>query len=500
MTNLPVIISALPFLVFLFLLFIKKTSLLKASIFLLAFYTVLALFYWKIFPSFLYISYGKGFLVALDIFFIVFGAIFFLEILQELKIIKNLSYHLEGFSRDYRIQIIIIAWFFENFLEGTAGFGTAGVIAVPLLIGIGLTPIKALVVGLLGNSTAVLFGAAGTPIKVGFAGLNIVGVPLISSLLNCVGFIIPVFMLWIITRDRLNPKKEFLDALPFSIWAGFAFVIPSVFAVFLGQEFPSILGSIVGLVLVMITTRFHIFTPKETLRLGEEKKIEFSMSIFKSFLPYIFLIIFLILGKILLGGVGIPINPGFNYTFNLFNPGFSFVLAGLSVLLIWKSNFKILFNSASTALRETMNPFLIIVFMSTIVQIMINSGQNMSGIPAAILLIAKGFETSLLPFFAPFIGAFGTFITGSATVSNIMFGNFFNMSANTLSFNVGLILSLGVVGASAGNMIALADILSAEAVAKVKNSEIEIIKGVIVPCLIYLIVVGILGMLLTRFI
>jgi len=131
---------------------------------------------------------------------------------------------------------------------------------------------------------------------------------------------------------------------------------------------------------------------------------------------------------------------------------------------------------------------------------MINSGQNMSGIPAAILLIAKGFETSLLPFFAPFIGAFGTFITGSATVSNIMFGNFFNMSANSLSFNVGLILSLGVVGASAGNMIALADILSAEAVAKVKNSEIEIIKGVIVPCLIYLIIVGILGMLLSRFI
>jgi len=102
MINISVLISALPFLVFLFLLFIRKISLLKASIFLLAFYTVLALFYWKIFPSYLYISYGKGFLVALDIFFIVFGAIFFLEILQELKIIKNLSYHLEGFSRDYR--------------------------------------------------------------------------------------------------------------------------------------------------------------------------------------------------------------------------------------------------------------------------------------------------------------------------------------------------------------------------------------------------------------
>ena len=127
---------------------------------------------------------------------------------------------------------------------------------------------------------------------------------------------------------------------------------------------------------------------------------------------------------------------------------------------------------------------------------MINSGQNTSGLPAAIKLIAKGFETSLLPFFAPFIGAFGSFITGSATVSNIMFGNFFNTASIDLGLNVAVILALGVVGAAAGNMIALADILAAEAVTKIKNSEIQIIKGVIVPCVIYLILVGLIGILI----
>ncbi len=202
--NLPIILSIVPFAIFTFLLIVRKTPLLWASFFTLILYTFLALFYWKIVPSFLYISYGKGFFVALDIFIIIFGAIFFLEILKDLKIIKNISSYLESFSKDYRVQIIIIAWFFENFLEGTAGFGTAGVIAVPLLIGLGLSPIRALIVGLLGNSTSVVFGAAGTPIRIGFAGLNIASVPLLASLINCVGIIVPIFMLWIITAEKEN--------------------------------------------------------------------------------------------------------------------------------------------------------------------------------------------------------------------------------------------------------------------------------------------------------
>jgi lactate permease len=57
------------------------------------------------------------FAIVCSIVIIIFGAIFFLEVLKELKIIKNISYYLSGFSKDYRIQIIIIAWFFECFIE-----------------------------------------------------------------------------------------------------------------------------------------------------------------------------------------------------------------------------------------------------------------------------------------------------------------------------------------------------------------------------------------------
>ena len=499
MNNLPIILALVPFVFFVFFLLVYKTSLLKASIITFIMYVVLAIFYWGIYPSFLFISLGKGFFVAFDILIIIFGAIFFLEILKDLKVINNISYYLEHLSHDYRVQIIVIAWLFEAFLEGTAGFGTPAAIAVPLLIGLGLSPIRALIVGLLGNSTAGVFGAAGTPITVGFAGLNVSSVPFYASILNLAGIIVPIFMLWAITLGRENRKKEFFGALPFAIWSGIVFIVPSIIFAKFWPEFPSIFGATVAIILVLITTKLGIFVPKENLSLKKEEDLVSTMSPIKSFLPYIILVACLILGKVFLGKMGIPVIlglSGFKHTFNLFNPGFAFITAGLIVALIWRSQKKILFSSLREGIKEAFPPFFVIVSMLAMVQVMINSGQNTTGIPSAIVIIAHFFETSFLPFFAPFIGAFGGFITGSVTVSNILFGNLFYTAATPLGLNSQAILSLGVVGAAAGNMIALADILTAEAVVRLKNQETDILKGVFIPCMTYLVIVGILGMIL----
>ncbi len=494
--KLPIFLSILPFLVFIYLLLIKKITLLKASFITALFYTILAVLYWKIIPNYLYISYGKGFFTALDIFIIIFGAIFFLEILKDLKIIKNISFYLKNFSSDYRIQIIIIAWFFEAFLEGTAGFGVPVAIAVPLLMGIGLTPMKSLIIGLLGNSTPGVFGAAGTPIRVGFSGLEVSSIPFYASLFNLVGILIPVFMLFMITIGRQNRKKEFWEALPFAIWSGIAFTLPSMLIVSLGQEFPSILGAVAGFILVAITTKLGIFVPKNNVSLILDQKEEKTMSIFKSFLPYLFLIILLVLGKFLIGKIGIPINIGFKQIFYIYNPGFVFIIAGLFVMIFYRSKQKIFKELSLTSLRGAIGPFLVIILMSSMVQIIINSGQNFSGLPSALSLMSSLFETRLIPLFAPFIGGFGAFITGSVTLSNVMFGNLFNLTALNIGFNPSIIMSLGVAGAAAGNMIALADILTAEAVVGEKNKEREVLKGVIIPCLTYLVILGIIGLLI----
>lgn len=497
MQHLPIILSVLPFLFFLFFLLVRKSSLLKTSLITLGLYTVLVIFYWKILGLSLYLSYGKGIFTAIDILLIIFGAIFFLEILKDLKIIKNISLYLSSLSKDYRIQVILIAWFFECFLEGTAGFGTPAAIAVPLLIGLGLPPIRALVVGLLGNSIPGIFGAAGTPIKVGFANLGVANIPYYASLFNMVGLIIPVFMMLVITTGRTNRKKEFFEILPFALWSGILFVgFSFIFLKLFGQEFPSILGSIFGLIVAIISIKLKVFIPKNEITLEENRKEEKTMTAFKSFLPYTVLVALLILGKIIIGKIGVTFDLGFSYHFALFNPGLIFILAGIIVILIWQTNKNIIKKSINFAWRGAFIPFLVIASMLAMVEIMKNSGNNMSGLPSAINIIAKAIESDFLPFFAPLVGSFGAFLTGSVTASSIMFGSLLNTTAISVGFNQSIILALLVVGGGIGNMIALADILTAEAVIGEKNAELKILKGVLIPCLICLVIIGFIGMVI----
>lgn len=497
MPNFLFFLSVAPFALFLFLLLGKKTSLRYASTATLTLVTATTVFFWQIIPVYILTSFLKGFLVAFDIFVIIFGAVFFLEILTKIKVIENVGYYLKSFSKDYRVQVILLAWFFEGFIEGTAGFGTPAAIVAPLLIGLGLSPLTAVIIGLLGNSTAVVFGAAGTPIRVGFAGITTPSIPIYAALFNLVGLLVPVFMLWVLVASQKDKRGQFLEGLPFAIWSGIAFVVPSmVVAVFFGQEFPSIIGSIIGLALVSLTTKLGLFLPKHTRSLRQTIKPAETLPLLKVVFPYALLITLLIIGKLFLGSINLALPIG-NHTVNFFNPGLAFLAAGLPVALLWEKRKLPVLTALKVPLRRTIEPFLVIVAMSTLVQLMINSGQNLSGFPSSLELIAKNFETAALPFFAPIVGAFGAFITGSATVSNLMFGHFLHLASKVQHLDVSKILALELVGAAAGNMIALADILAAEAIVGLKNQERKVLKGVIVPCAIYLLLVGLVGILIT---
>lgn len=491
------ILSVSPLILFIFLVFFKKVKLVWASLFSLLTTFLLVIFIWKINLPIVTASFLKGTFIATDIFLIVFGALFFLETLKKANIINHLCIYLEKISPDYRIQVIILAWFFLSFLEGTSGFGTPSAIVAPLLIGLGLSPILSVAISLLGNSTAGIFGAAGTPIRVGFAGLDITNVPIYSALINIIGFIVPVFILWASTSSQKNRKEQFFEALPFAIFSGFAFVIPSVFVVFLGQEFPSIIGAVIGFIIVLFALKFNLFVPK-TIRSLRQKELEvYTPPPLKVFFPYILLIFLLILGKIFFSGVGFTLDFGLKHTFSLFNPGLIFIISSVLTNIFYRKhkNFdlKIIKNSA----LKSVEPFLVITLISIMVQLMINSNQNSSGNFSFLQIIANNLKTPLLPFLAPFIGAFGSFLTGSVTVSNIMFGSILESTSRVLGINSSIILSLELIGGAAGNMIALADILPALAVVSLQGQVREVLKRVIIPCSIYVILVGIIGLLIT---
>jgi len=468
-------LSLLPFLVFILLLIFLRRELLFSSFSILLLLAIELFFVWKIFPSVFLSSTVKGFTIALDILVIVTGAIFFLETLRSRGIIDRVVFRLSSFFADYRVQIIVLAWFFENFLEGTAGFGVPAAIVAPLLIGLGLAPLQAVIVALLGNSTSVVFGAVGTPISLGFASVADPKIPVYAALFNYVGILVPSFILFASVSHLPHRFQLFREALPFALWSGFAFTAPSFFSVFLGQEFPSIVGSVVGLGLVIFSTHFGLFLPPINRSLIPRSSGHIKSSCFPDFSPYLLLILLLIIGKI---------------TFPRLNPGYIFIIAALPFTV-----FRNLPKSLFSAIKRAIPAFLVVAIMSSFTQLLTNSGQNSSGLPSIILSLSSVLHPSSLAFLAPFIGTFGSFITGSATVSNLMFGGLLHSAAASFSQNPAIILGLEVSGAAAGNMIALADILAAETIAGLKNQERQVVAGVIVPCLIYLLLLGLIGLL-----
>lgn len=495
MDSIRLILALLPFLIFcLLLLFRRSASLIKISFLTLFITLIIAVFFWYSSSSLIASSLLRGLLIATDILLIIFGAIFFLEILKKTKVTDSLAFYLDHFSSDLRIQVIMLAWFLENFLEGIAGFGTPSTVVAPLLIVLGLSPLKAVVIALLGNSTSVPFGAVGTPIRIGLAGINPDPISIASNtaLYNLVGLLVPLFMLWVLVSSEKNRLTLFRQAIPFALWSGIAFVIPSYFISLFGIEFPSILGSIIGVILVILTSRLGIFIPKNTYNSQSSLKSTTQLSLKKTLLPYLLFIALLVISKFILSDLTLSL-PFLSYSLSLFNPGLVFIITTLIVALYSKTKLSEIQNTSRLAIEKSLESFLVIGAMSAMVQLMNNSANTIHNLPSITQTISTLFSTQILPILAPFIGALGSFITGSATVSGIMFAPAVYSSSLSLDLNPIKILALTLVGAGAGNMIALSDVLTAKTVAGTKNTLREIILHLLPFCLIYLLLVALFG-------
>jgi len=480
--NIYTFLTLLPFLVFLYLLLAKKLSLLLCSLITLLLFLFFSIFTWQILPPAIYTSFSSGLKVGLDIFLIIVGALFFLDFLRHHHIIDHLIKYLESVSSDYRVQVIILAWFLENFIEGIAGFGTPSTIVAPILVGLGFTPVTAVVLALLGNSISVVFGAVSTPIRTGFATLPELGVATFSAALSWVAIIIPVFMLWVVVKAKKRPISEFIAALPFALWSGFTYIFSTYLVALFIPELAAILGSIIGFSIIFISLKLKIFTPKTSISLNTTTDSFRPTTLLKTFSPYIVFILFLILSKLYFGKVS--------------NPGLIFILTTIIFSLLWPTKTSHLKNIFIKSVKSALNPFLVIVFMSTIVAILTNSGLNSSGLISMSDTLVSSIKSIGIIFLSPFIGAFGSFITGSATVSNIMFGQLLYKASVETGVIPVLVLSLQLVGAAIGNMIALSDMVTAEIVVGLKNGESELISKLFPFTISLIILLSLIGLLI----
>ncbi len=497
-----VVVALTPIFLLIFILLVFRRPLFVAAPIVFIYTSILTLFFWGIEVNYFFASLIKSVLVSLDIILIVFGAILFLEYLKSNGLIKKIESRIAHISSDRRVQAIIIIWFFGSFIEGTAGFGTPAAITAPFLVVIGFPAILAVILALIGNSAAVVFGAVGTPIRVGFSGIESSGVGVLAAFINLfAGLIVPILIIAVLVFFEKKPFKYFREAVPFALWSGLCFMVPYYLLSYLGPEFPSLLGSIIGLGLIVFTTRRKFLTPHVE---GDELIKSDSLSrshidLIKDFTPYILLVFFLLIGKYILPSKNIVLAQGVSHNLSLFNPGFIFLLAILGSVFLFKHKFLNFSYSLRRSFKILFHPFIAIFAITSIVQLLILSSYNSNNYLGVLSVFAGILINKFYLVLSPVLGVFGSFLSGSATVSNILFAHLQVEAASILDISVVLVLALQVVGAGIGNMISLTNIVAAQATVNLKGDDLKILRGTIVPALIYLVLVIIIGLILSMF-
>ena len=302
-----------------FMVVLKKSAgLSMLSAWALAF--CIAILFWGLAPAPAAAYTALGFLSAIDVLFIVFSAIFLLNVLLELRFIETIGNGFSGISQDRRIQILIIAFFFGAFVEGAAGFGSAAALAAPLLVGLGVPAFFAAISSLLANNASTIFGAAGTPTTVGYTTIapgiyNQFGIQpdVYFAALNTqtafmnmfIASFVPFIMIAVIVlRDgKKRGLKDAFNIFPLCLFAGLIFTIPGWFASMLSPALPTLIGALFGLSVMIFAVKKKFLVPKEVYRFKDDPildtKIEGTgISQIRAWTPYALIALILVLSRL----------------------------------------------------------------------------------------------------------------------------------------------------------------------------------------------------------
>ena len=497
----------------------------------------------------------NGLIITLTLLYIIFGAILLLNTLQESGALKTIRQGFTDITPDRRVQVIIIAWLFGSFIEGSAGFGTPAAVAVPLLVGLGFPGMAAVVAGMIIQSTPVTFGAAGTPILIGInEGLDhptikqftsasgypwtdfLAHIARKAAILHAIaGTLVPLILVSVMTRF-FGKNRSFAEGLrvwKFALFAALAMTIPFVVAAYLlGPEFPALIGSLVGLAIVVTTARkgFLLPKPEETWEFDRKANwpadwtgsIEFtsvthhsrSMGMIKAWSPYMLVAALLLVTRLRalpIGGwlktwtITWPSIFGTDISARvepLFLPGTIFIIASLATFFMHRIQPAYYKKSWMVSLKITASASVALIFTVPMVQVFIESGGGAAGYELMPIVLANGVASlvgSAWPIFAPLIGGLGAAVAGSNTISNMMFSLFQFEMGQRISVDPTWVVALQAVGGAAGNMICVHNVVAASAVAGLLGREGAVIRMTIVPFIYYALLPGAVGYLIVSY-
>lgn len=438
--------------------------------------------------------------VAATILWIIFPALCIHHLQLTSGALDVLRRFMGRLSTDPRLVVLMVAWFFSLFIEGAAGFGTTVALAAPFLVNVGFKPVEAVTAAMIGHVVGVSFGAVGTPIvpQMTATGLPTSDLARVNAIYHLIlGGALLLMMMMVTMRSLRQRDPQARLPLGWITLAALFFLVP-YFAIawWVGPELPSIGGAVVGgIAFVMLVKSRRSASESATT------SHESVMLIVRAGAPYVTLIALILITRLI-----VPLRTTLNgYDWNwqlldhfkgsfkpLYHPGTMLMCAFLAGAGWQRVNAADIGNAMHKAARQLIPVTLALLAMLTLSRLMVHATMI-----DTLAIAAAAMAGPVWPLAAPFVGVLGTFVTGSATASNILFCDFQAATATNLKLSPLLLTGAQGFGAAVGNMICPHNIIAGGATVGIAGQEGVILRRTLWPCLIYTMLGGLLALLLS---
>lgn len=475
---------------------------------------------------------GYGFLYGLwPIAWIIVAAVFLYKLTVKSGQFEVIRSSVLSITDDQRLQVLLIGFCFGAFLEGAAGFGAPVAITAALLVGLGFNPLYAAGLCLIANTAPVAFGALGIPIIVAgqVTGIDAFHIGAMTGRqLPLLSLFVPFWLVFMM--DGLRGVKE---TWPAALVAGLSFAVTQYFTSnFIGPELPDITSALASL--ICLTLFLKVWQPKRSFAEAKgsvgaavvqpsgSQPTPYSFGeIFKAWSPFLILTVLVTLWT--LKPFKAAFAPGgamYNFVFNFAIPhldqlviktapivtaptampavfkldpisatGTAIFLSALVSMWVLKINFKTGLTTFKETLWELRWPILSIGMVLAFAFV-----TNYSGMSSTMALVLAG-TGAAFPFFSPFLGWLGVFLTGSDTSSNALFSSLQATTAHQIGVNDTLLVAANTSGGVTGKMISPQSIAVACAATGLVGKESDLFRFTVKHSLFFATIVGLITLI-----
>jgi lactate permease len=451
-------------------------------------------------------AHSKALLLTIDVLYVIWAAFLLYRVADEAGAIDTIGQSLPHLTADKGMQALIIGWVFASFLQGVGGFGVPVAVIAPILVGLGFTPLQAVVIPSLGHGWAVTFGSLGSSFIALMAATGIpaeVIAPSAAFFLAVAG-VATGFIVAHAADGWSAMRRLFVPIMVLGISMSLILYIVATSGLW---NVASFCAGMVGLILSIPLARRYRGKQANDGSL-DRRALTFAVSgyvvlivitlgaqLIPSIKDFLGQVTFQVdfpqvetsLGFITAAGPGRKIPP-FRHA------GAILTLSSILAYLIYR--LAGLYKKGSIGriitgtVRRVMSSSVSIASMVAMAVIMQTSGMTDT--------LARGLADSMgwaYPIVAPWIGALGAFMTGSNTNSNVIFGALQLRTAQFLGYSIAIILGAQTAGAAVASIMAPTKVVVGASTAGMAGREGDVLRKLLGYAIVLIAIVSILAIL-----